>query len=80
VKTLTKFSYEGFLITTFAGSSACNLLDGYGTSAAFCYLTGIAIDTSGTLYVTEVDAVRIISTAGVSILLAPLSAVNMISK
>lgn len=53
-------------VTTFAGSGTVGTLDGTGTAAQFNYPWGIAIDSTGSLYVTEYygHCIRKISPAG----------------
>lgn len=51
--TLRKITPAG-LVTTFAGMvGACGKADGVGVAASFCVPTGVAIDPSGNLYVTD---------------------------
>jgi len=60
------------VVTTFAGQTTRGYTDGTGTAAQFYYPSGIAIDTSGNLYVTEPNhnMVRKITPAGVVTTLA----------
>ena len=52
--------------TTFAGSGTPSHVDGTGTAASFYYPSGLAIDASGNLYVTDSDNfVRKVTPAGV---------------
>lgn len=55
------------VVTIFAGSSAGGNTDGTGTSASFFSLSGIAIDSSGNLYVTDKgnSNIRKITSAGI---------------
>jgi sugar lactone lactonase YvrE len=68
---IRKISPAG-VVTTFAGSGTAGSTDGTGTAASFSGPTGIAIDATGTLYVTEYDGhrVRRITPAGVVTTLA----------
>jgi sugar lactone lactonase YvrE len=54
------------VVTTFAGNSAsvADLVDGQGSGALFRSPSGIAIDSSGNLYVTDSTAIRKISSSG----------------
>ena len=52
-------------ISTFAGSGSVGSIDGTGTAASFNNSQGIAIDSSGTFYVTENYKIRKITSAGV---------------
>ena len=58
----------GGAVTTFAGRALSNgNLDGTGTAASFNYPSGVAVDATGNLYVTETfnDDMRKITPAGV---------------
>ncbi len=58
----------GVTVSTLAGSSVAGVLEGTGASAQFDNPVGIALDNSGTLYVTEYDGSRIrrVTPAGVT--------------
>lgn len=65
--TIRKITPSG-VVTTVAGTvGVCGTADGTGTAAQFCQPQGIAIDTSGNLFVTDTGnhTVRKIDTAGV---------------
>ncbi len=47
------FGYEGFLVSTFAGSSASGLVNGLGTQSRFDNPVGIVKDDSGNYYVSD---------------------------
>lgn len=47
------------VVTTFAGSGTYSGLDGQGVAAGFAWPTGIAVDSSDNLYVTDRDSNRI---------------------
>ena len=47
------------VVTTFAGSGSSTPVNGIGTSAAFYYPCGLAIDTSANLYVAEFYGYRV---------------------
>ena len=70
----TSFFPNGGSITvsTFAGSGAQSSLDGTGTSATFNSVGGIAVDSDGNLYVTELNGnrIRMITSNGVVTTLA----------
>jgi sugar lactone lactonase YvrE len=42
-----------YIVTTFAGSGIADFADGTGTAAAFQYPVGLAMDTSGNIYVGD---------------------------
>jgi NHL repeat len=54
-------------VSTFAGSGTFGFVNGNATAAQFSYPVGVAIDTSGTLYVADIfnDVVRRVTTGGV---------------
>ena len=60
------------VVTTFAGSGTAGVADGTGTAASFNGPMGIAVDSSGNLYVTEMikGLIRKITPAGVVTTLA----------
>jgi sugar lactone lactonase YvrE/predicted secreted Zn-dependent protease len=55
------------LVSTFAGSGTAGSTNGSGTAASFNYLSGIAVDVSGNVYVTESsnNKIRKITSTGV---------------
>ncbi|MEJ7931757.1 hypothetical protein WG922_17420 [Ramlibacter sp. AN1015] len=59
---IRKISVSG-VVTTFAGSTACGLVDGQGTSARFVEPWGMTIDGSDNLYLTDGNSVRKITPA-----------------
>jgi|GEM_PF-730356 len=59
-----------WVVNTFAGSGSYGLGDGTGTSATFIGPRGIAIDASGTLYITDEFKIRKIDPSGVVTTLA----------
>lgn len=63
--TILKYSNTGVL-STYAGTGTQGSIDGILTSATFNYPRGIAVDTSGNLYVAEFGSskIRFISKAG----------------
>lgn len=65
------------LVTTFAGSGTAGTGDGNGTAAQFSGPKGIAIDSSGTLYVADTNnyTIRKITPAGVVTTLAGVAGV-----
>ena len=65
-------------VTTFAGSGTCSWLDGVGTSARFYNPQGLAVTSSGTVYVTDYgnSRLRAITSAAVVTTLAGSSASN----
>ena len=60
----------GGVVTTLAGSGAIGIADGTGTTAQFNGPGGIAVDTSGTFYVSNSHSIRKISAGGVVTTLA----------
>lgn len=60
------------VVTTFAGSTAAGHADGTGTAASFYSPAGVAVDSAGTLYVTDDNnnEIRMITSAGVVTTLA----------
>jgi len=64
-------------VSTFAGSGTSANVDGTGTAASFMNLDGIAIDSTGNLYVTQyVGNIRKITPAGVVTTLAGTAGVT----
>ena len=61
---------SGGVVTTFAGSGALSLADGTGAAASFRYPSGLAFSQTGDLYVSELGAIRKITSAGVVTTLA----------
>jgi hypothetical protein len=59
------------VVTTFCGSSIYGYADGTGTAALFNGIAGIAMDSSGTLYLADKSnhVIRKVTTAGQSCLL-----------
>ena len=57
---------SGGKVTTIAGSSIPGFANGTGTAAQFNYPRGVAVDSSGNLYVADTcnNRIRIISSAG----------------
>lgn len=64
------------LQTTIAGSGSAATVDGVGTAASFFDPRGIAIDTSGTLYVTDRTCIRQITPDGTVTTIAGTTDVN----
>ena len=54
------------VVSTMAGSGSASYGDGVGTSAMFSYPIGVSVDSSGTVYVGDINNHRIrkISTSG----------------
>ena len=52
------------VVTTWAGSDVEGLADGVGTAARFRDPEGVAVDSSGTVYVADLNRIRKISSAG----------------
>jgi sugar lactone lactonase YvrE len=66
-QTIRKITPAG-VVTTLAGSGTSAYVDGTGTAASFQLITGITVDSSGNLYVTESgggNTIRQITPAGV---------------
>ena len=57
------------VVSTMAGSGSGSYGDGVGTSAMFKYPQGVSVDSSGTVYVGDIDNNRIrkISSSGNSL-------------
>jgi sugar lactone lactonase YvrE len=57
---------QSYRFTTVAGSNANGLVDGTGSQAVFRYLTGMAIDASGNIFVADApsNAIRKVTPAG----------------
>ncbi len=53
------------VVTTLAGGAQCGLVDGVGTAARFCNAHGIAVNSVGDVFVTDVRGIRRISPGGV---------------
>ena len=53
---------------TVAGSGVCAFADGVGSAAKFCYPYGIAVASSGLVFVADTSnhRVRIVTTAGMN--------------
>lgn len=75
-KRVRKITPTGLVTTLAGGGTQCCDTDGVGVQAQFNSLTGIAVDTAGNVYVTDVAASRIrrISPAGVVTTVAGSSA------
>ena len=60
------------IVTTFAGSETAGSADGVGTAASFSYIFGIAVDSSGNVYVADSGnhKIRKVTPAGVVTTLA----------
>ncbi|MDB5143117.1 MAG: C-terminal target protein [Mucilaginibacter sp.] len=71
-QTIRKITPSG-MVSTFAGSGANISKDGTGTSASFLSPNGVATDHEGNVYITEDQAIRKITPAGVVTTLAGLS-------
>ncbi|HYD97227.1 MAG TPA: hypothetical protein VEC01_18020 [Noviherbaspirillum sp.] len=65
-KTVRKITPAG-VVTTLAGTarSSRGSVDGIGRDASFSFLKGIAVDTSGNVYVSDASLIRRITPAGV---------------
>jgi hypothetical protein len=61
-----------YTVSTFAGSGIAGSVDGMGTTASFNHPMGLALDSSGNLYVADVQSAKIrkITPAGVVTTLA----------
>jgi len=53
------------IVSTFAGSGTKSSVDGIGTDASFDYPKGVAIDSSGNIYVAQTTSIRKITPSGV---------------
>lgn len=53
------------VVTTIAGSGTPAVVDGTGSNASFSEPVGIAVDSTGNLYVTDKNTIRKITSAGV---------------
>jgi sugar lactone lactonase YvrE len=68
--TIRKISSAG-VVTTFAGQeNFSGATDGAGTAARFIFPRGLSIDRSGNLYVSDSNAIRMVTPAGVVTTLA----------
>lgn len=69
---IRKIAPNGGAVTTLAGQGGLMYADGTGTAAGFCFPTGIALDSTGNLYVADGcnDAIRKVTPAGVVTTLA----------
>jgi hypothetical protein len=54
----------GWNVTTFAGSGVSGYADGQGTSARFDYPIGVAVDSTGNVYVADKNRIRKIAPSG----------------
>lgn len=74
---IRKISSTG-VVTTLAGSGALSSTNGTGTAATFHHPNGVAVDTSGNVYVAEppTNLIRKITSAGVVTTLAGTGAVG----
>ncbi|MBU6428513.1 MAG: DUF839 domain-containing protein [Cyanobacteria bacterium REEB65] len=77
---IRKVSTAG-LVTTFAGSGAATEVNGTGTSASFNEPTGVAVDTSGNVYVSDWggQTIRKITSAGTVSTLAGNGSVGLVN-
>jgi streptogramin lyase len=58
------------VVTTLAGSGEVGYFDGTGTAARFARLRGVAVDSTGNVYVSDDDRIRKISPEGIVTTLA----------
>ncbi|MBC3876793.1 hypothetical protein H8K38_03110 [Undibacterium sp. FT79W] len=61
---IRKISASGVVTTLAGGVVVGSVVDGFGTSAGFKFIKGIAVDASGNIYVTDIDTIRKITPAG----------------